>query len=63
MSIRSKRTLAQKMGEFLRQYGRKKHAGSDPNDRSYDREIEKKLKHMDPVELDELLRGEDGADE
>jgi hypothetical protein len=52
--------LAEDIAVFVQQYGRKKRAsGYDPNDRDYDRKIEKLVKRMDPVELDTLLRGDD----
>lgn len=64
MSRRRERLEGQ-LGSFMRQYGRKKHPGHDPNDRKYDRELAHLVKTMDPAELDELLRGEaedqDGA--
>jgi len=47
----------------MRQYRRKKHAGHDPNDRGYSREVEQLVKNMDPVELDRILRGEVDNDE
>jgi hypothetical protein len=31
----------------------------EPNDRSYDREVEKTIKNMSPEELDEMIRGEE----
>ena len=43
----------------MRQYGRKAHPGHDPNDRGYDRELERYIKSMDPLELDELIRDDD----
>ncbi len=43
---------------FLRQYRRKRQRGREPNDRHYDRQIEERVKHMDPLELDALLRGD-----
>jgi transposase len=47
---------------FAKQYGRRAHAGFDPNDRKYDREIEKAVRRMKPEELDKLLReGDDVA--
>ncbi len=46
------------IGEFLRRYGRKKQKNWDPNDRTYDRRMEERIKHMDPEELDRLMRGE-----
>lgn len=46
------------LGPFLQQYGRKAHAGHDPNDRRYDRRIERAIRAMPPEELDELLRDE-----
>jgi len=48
------------LGTFLRQYGRRGASPSDANDRNYDRTIEKMVKRMDPVELDRILRGEEG---
>jgi hypothetical protein len=44
---------------FLKQYERVRHPRHDPNDRRYDREVEKRVKNMDPEELDAILRGED----
>lgn len=43
----------------MRQYARKKEHGHDPNDRGYDRKLEREIRRMDPAELDELLRGEE----
>jgi len=59
--MRNKRIkqLEAEIGTFIKQYKRKAHAGYDPNDRSYDREIEKKIKSMSPEELDEIMRGDD----
>jgi hypothetical protein len=42
----------------MRQYARKKQPGQEPNDRGYDRKLEREIRRMDPAELDELLRGE-----
>jgi hypothetical protein len=42
--------------QFMAQYGRRAHKGHDPNDRSYDREIERSVRGMDPIELDRLMR-------
>ena len=47
------------IGTFVRQYARRKqrgHANTDPNDRSYDRKLEQRLKKLDPETLDQLLR-------
>ena len=54
--------LKGELGRFLRQYARK-HGSSDPNDRHYDRELEKKIKNMRPEELDKLMRDDDDEDE
>ena len=62
MSKRSER-LAGQIGTFMRQYRRKAERGHDPNDRGYDREVERRIKRMDPQELDALLRGEELSDE
>jgi hypothetical protein len=59
MSKRKQR-LEGEIGAFIRQYARKRHPGMDPNDRRYDREIERMIRHMKPEELDDLTRvGED----
>lgn len=44
---------------FAKQIGRKAHAGHDPNDRRYDRDIARKLRRIPPQELDALFRGDD----
>src|SRR5437764_1215010 len=55
----AKAKLAEDIAVFVRQYGRKKRAsGYDPNDRHYDRKVEKMVKRMDPVEPDTLLQGD-----
>jgi hypothetical protein len=41
---------------FVEQYGRKAQKGIEPNDRTYDRKVEKTVKRMKPERLDELLR-------
>lgn len=46
---------------FLAKYRRKSQTGGDPNDRSYDREVEEQVKRMKPEDLDALLR--DGDDD
>lgn len=54
-----RRALLESKSETFRwQYGRKKQPGHDPNDRGYDRALERQIRHMDPRELDEFLRGE-----
>lgn len=59
-STRRKNRLEGEIGAFIRQYARKRYPGMDPNDRRYDREIERKIRRMKPEELDELMRlGED----
>ena len=47
------------LATFVRQYIRKAQRGVEPNDRRYDRSLEKAVKRMPPEELDRLLR-EDG---
>lgn len=62
MSRRKKR-LAIELPQFMDQYGRKKRPGSgEPNDRKYNRKVERTVKRMDPQQLDELLRGDEPAD-
>jgi hypothetical protein len=56
---RTKSLLAAQVGRFVQQYGRKATKGWDPNDRSYDRKLEEKIKRLSPEDLSELLSGED----
>jgi hypothetical protein len=54
----SRSKMESQIGRFVRQYGRGRGGrGMDPNDRSYDRELEKALKRLPPTELDSLLNG------
>jgi hypothetical protein len=46
---------------FAKQYARKAVPGYDPNDRSYDRDVEQMARRLSPEELDALLR--DGEDD
>jgi len=48
--------LAGELRVFVRQYARKAQKGVEPNDRRYDRSVEKRIKRMRPEELDRLLR-------
>lgn len=53
-----KAKLAGELGRFAQQYARRAHKGWDPNDRSYDRKIEEKMKRLPPEELSGLLSGD-----
>jgi hypothetical protein len=61
MAWRTER-LRREIGGFMRQYQRKAHPGMDPNDRSYDRKFEERLKRLPPEELDRLLNGDPDED-
>jgi hypothetical protein len=41
---------------FVRQYGRKAQKNTEPNDRGFKEEAARKVKRMDPLELDRLMR-------
>lgn len=56
MSKRRK-NLEIKIGSFIKEYTRKRNPGMDPNDRCYDRDIERKIKRLPLEELNELLNG------
>lgn len=56
---RTKSHLAAQLGRFVQQYGRKATKGWDPNDRSYDRKLEEKIKRLSPEDLSDLLSDED----
>lgn len=51
---RTKFRLAGELARFVQQYARKAHA-SEPNDRQYDRKLERKMKRLSPSELSDLL--------
>ena len=55
----SKKKIKAEYGTFIRKYTRKRQKGWDPNDRSYDRKIEEKIKRMKPEELQALLDEDD----
>jgi len=41
-----RKNISNDLGKFLREYGRRAQKGQDPNDRIYDRDIEKQLRHI-----------------
>ena len=60
LNLEAKRSRqAASVKKFAQQYARKAQPGLDPNDRSYDRRIEKEMKQMRPEILDALLRDGD----
>jgi hypothetical protein len=51
--------LSAEIAVFLDEYGRPKRPGKgEPNDRQYDRRVERLVKRMDARDLDALLRGD-----
>ena len=59
MVTKRQQKLAGELGNFVQEYARKAHKGMDPNDRSYDRKLEDKMKRMNPEELSFLLSDEE----
>jgi hypothetical protein len=60
LNAAQKRALkAAEIRRFVQQYGRGASPGYDPNDRSYDRELEQTVRRMRPEELDRLLRDDE----
>ena len=56
----SKKKIKAEYDMFAKQYARKKPKnGRDPNDRSYDRKLEEKIKRMKPEELVEILNDDE----
>ncbi|MFM0197561.1 hypothetical protein PQQ65_31160 [Paraburkholderia strydomiana] len=51
---RTKTRLAGELSRFVQQYARKAQS-SEPNDRQYDRKLEKKMKRLSASELSDLL--------
>jgi hypothetical protein len=56
-----KKLSSQDVDGFLRQYGRKAQRHQEPNDRTYSHTRAELIKHMDPLELDSLMRCEEEA--
>ncbi|MFP3796954.1 MULTISPECIES: hypothetical protein [Paraburkholderia] len=50
--------LVGQLGTFVQRYGRKAQKQGDPNDRHYDRKVEKTMRALRPDELSELLSGD-----
>ena len=57
---RAQRTA--EIATFVQQYARRAQKGWDPNDRHYDRDVERRVSRMDPLELDRLMREDEDAD-
>ena len=57
-SMARKKNISNELGTFLRQYGRRAQKGREPNDRAYDRDIEKQLRRTKPEDLDRMMHGE-----
>jgi hypothetical protein len=43
----------------MQQYARKAQKRTEPNDRSYDRDVAQSIKRMDPATLDRVLRDDE----
>jgi hypothetical protein len=54
-SKRKKERLANCIGAFLQQYRRRSQKGQEPNDRSYDRAIERLLPKLKPEDVDAII--------
>lgn len=60
LNAEQKRALrAATLQTFVQKYGRKAQKRVEPNDRQYDREMEKAARQMKPDELDSLLRDDE----
>ncbi len=57
VSKKAMAVLSRRIGVFIRQYGRRSQKRQDPNDRSYDREVEQSIRKLKPVDLDALIYG------
>jgi hypothetical protein len=59
----TRKRVQDEIGGFLRQYRRRAHRGMDPNDRLYDRHLEKVVKRMPPEDLQRAIDRELDDDE
>jgi hypothetical protein len=55
--------LASDIAVYLKKVGRKAQKGQEPNDRCYDRELERKLQQLRPADFDALVRAGEEDDE
>ena len=56
----SKKQIPSLVGAFFKEYKRtSRRKGLDPNDRHYDRKLERIIKNMKPEELSKLMNNED----
>ncbi|GLS22090.1 hypothetical protein GCM10007874_51070 [Labrys miyagiensis] len=57
LNVDEKQALkAEAIHRFLQQYARKAQKGTEPNDRKYSRDVERKVRQMKPQEFDSFLR-------
>ena len=54
--------LTKNIGDFFKAYQRKAQRGVEPNDRHYDRKVEKKVKALPPEELSNLMHDDVGVE-
>jgi hypothetical protein len=47
---------AAEVAVFVKQYGRKAQKGVEPNDRRFDEDVQRRVKQMNPLEFDRLIR-------
>jgi hypothetical protein len=60
LNVDQKRAMkAATVSLFVQQYSRKAQRGVEPNDRRYDRDLEKALKQLKPEALDALIRDDE----
>jgi hypothetical protein len=60
LNIDQKRALkAAAVSVFVQRYGKKAQRGVEPNDRRYDRDVERALKQLKPDALDSLMRDDE----
>jgi hypothetical protein len=55
--------LSGELSAFVRLYARRAQRGAEPNDRRYDRKLEKQMKRLRPEQLSNLLNPDEVEDE
>ncbi|BCF96236.1 hypothetical protein PPGU19_008050 [Paraburkholderia sp. PGU19] len=62
MTAETKKTrLVRELACFVQRYGRKAQKRGDPNDRQYDKKLEKTMRRLPPTDLSDLL-SDDGEE-
>jgi hypothetical protein len=58
LSKKGRKELAKRASLFFQRYARRAQKNTEPNDRHYDRDVERVVRRLKPEDLDVLMNGE-----